>query len=143
VIAVPNQGIELPLDFKGDAYMPPESKPICTATVLAGTLTVSCNALGETHLISDPVEMTTGHTYKISGQVKGSELSSSKEPNAAGVSLLGEKMLLDFPSGSYDWRNFETSFTVPRNGPRKISVGVGGWKQGKGKLEVKDLKLYK
>lgn len=143
VIVAPNQGVEVPLEFKGGLYFPPESKSACDASAQAGTLTVTCRVLADYHLVSEPVELIAGQTYKLSGQVKGSELTSSNEPNAAGLSLFGEKMVVDFPSGSYDWRRIEATFTVPRTGPRKFAVGLGGWKQGKGKLEVKELRLYK
>lgn len=143
VIIAPNQGLEMRLVFNGAVYTTPEGKSACTAEAQVGALTVTCRVLADTHLLSEPVELTAGQTYKLSGQVKGDGLASNKEPNAAGVSLLGEKMLVDFPSGSYDWRSFETNFTVPRTGLRRFTVGVGGWKQAKGKVEVKELKLYK
>lgn len=144
VIIAPNRGVEVPLIFDGSVYAPPEqSKSACTTVAQKGNLTVTCRILADTHLVSAPVELTAGQIYKLSGQVKGSELASSNEPNAAGIALLGERMLVDFPSGSYDWRGIEISFTVPSTDSRKFSVGVGGWKQGKGKLEVKELKLYK
>ena len=139
----PNQGVEISLQFKGDLYSAPESRTACTAEVKTGTLTVTCPVLADYHILSEPMELVAGQTYKISGQVKGDGLASNKEPNAAGVALLGEKMLVEIPSGTYDWRAVEASFTVPSTGSRKFAVGVGGWKQGKGKLEVKELKLYK
>lgn len=143
VIVTPNQGVEVPLEFKGGLYFPPESKSACDASAQAGTLTVSCRVLADYHHVSEPVDLIAGQTYKIIAKVKGGDLISSREPYAAGLALLGEKMLIEVPSGSYDWRSVEATFTVPRTGPRKFTVGLGGWKQGKGKLEVKEMKLYK
>jgi hypothetical protein len=137
----PNQGIEVPVSFNGQAL---GAKPqVATVDTKDGVVKVAASEMSDLHALSEPITLNTANTYVIKGMVKGTDLQTSKAPFAAGIGLLGEKLVVEFPTGTYDWKPFEGTFTVTKTGPKQITIGIGGWKTGQGTIEIKDLKMYK
>ena len=133
--------VAVAVTFTGATFPNEKSTPGCTASAADGVLRIACVNPADFHLLSEPIELTADREYRITGKVKGAVLASPQSKHPGGVGLLGEKPLVDFPGGSYDWRPFNATFTVSSTGSRRVTVGLGGWKQGQGEIEVKDFRL--